>query len=235
MNRASRRVASSIEELLVAMAEGVRDAQATLDEASDEDALGQPRARYHLPYLDFDIKLTAETQAPQGSENGDGPRPPGITRFAASLGRRSPLLRLSLPDAGGQADGSVMSSLSGRFVSIPPDEGLPRPRLALREVREGGRRRRLRASLVDDAGRPLEGVVVEFNIDMAASQALSGADGIDFASRKPATGLEAGVVSSSAAGEADVLLTLSPAEPAGASLVVVATAGRRSRSLVIRV
>ena len=58
----SRFVAESIEEMLVALADGVREAQEALSDAQPVDVFGRPMPTYHIPYLDFEIAVEIETQ-----------------------------------------------------------------------------------------------------------------------------------------------------------------------------
>ena len=59
----SRFVGNSIEELLVSLAEGVREAQIALNEGPLVGPSGRPLATYHLPYLDFTIQVDMQTRA----------------------------------------------------------------------------------------------------------------------------------------------------------------------------
>ena len=61
MDDDNRLVAESIEELLVALASGVREAQEALNEAEPIDSFGRPMPAYHIPYLDFELGVDVET------------------------------------------------------------------------------------------------------------------------------------------------------------------------------
>lgn len=199
MAEQSRFVANSIEELLVALADGFREAQAALNDTPLLDAAGRPIASYALPFLDFTIAVemtTSETQR-------------GLGRLALIVGKSV-----------GESQSAVRSTVSGKLVATPPGEGLPVPRL---DVTVGAMRDRevpitVRAS--NSAGELLPDQAIELNIDDDASARLSGPG----FRRDPAVRLAAALLRTGADGIATTRL-LVPNDPPGPGMVLVVTAG----------
>lgn len=203
----TRFLGNSIEEMLVAIAEGVREAQAALDEAPLADAAGRSRATYHLPYLDFTIRVEMTTQTDSG-------------------GRAFALL-LAAPPA--STTSAVQSTLTGRLVAVPPGDGLPIPRLSIATGANIGDAATITVSATNSAGETLANQLVELNIDPVASASLSGAHGGSSVLQLGTTRLEAAVLTTGADGTAATRLLIDSKQGArNAVVVVVATLGAAS-------
>lgn len=210
----SRFVAESIEEMLVALANGVREAQEALSETNPIDAFGRPMPAYHIPYLDFEIAVTIETQR---QEQG---------------GR--PILRIVQKSAtAAESTSETSSRISGRLVAIPPGEGLPLPSLRLTAESAGARKRRIRVQLSNSAGELLVGQRVELNIDPAATDQLSRAADPAITAPKGGTRLAEAVLVTDDRGEAATEISLDPAENVRAVIVLTAQAGTTTARLSI--
>lgn len=238
MSSPHRHVAGTLEEILVAMADGLREAQDALNEIPPTDAFGRPSGGYHLPYLDFSIKVIAET-----TQSDEGADSLPVLRLAS---RRTALDKLHRPrlalhtfePGSASADSSsleVTSTLSGRFVAVPPGEGMPVVRLRATASREAAREHAIEVTVSNSAGEQLADVDVEFNLDIPASEALSKADGIELEGRKPATKLAQGVAASDAEGVARNVLVFSSHEPREASFVISINVGNVSTNLTVTV
>ena len=215
----SRFAGNSIEELLVSLADGLREAQSALNEAPLQDATGRPATSYHLPYLDFTIQVDVVTQS------------------STSGGRPFALVFTRSPAATSSSDSrSVRSTVSGRLVASPPGEGLPVPRIALEAREAGARTATLALRLTNSAGERLGFQTVELNIDTAAGAALSRARDIaPPAAPLRGTRLEAAVLTTDRDGLATTTLRIDPQEPAGGVIVVAATYGRTSARVAVPV
>lgn len=203
----SRFVAESVEEMLVALASGIREAQEALSEIMPYDRFGRPLPSYHIPYLDFQIAVDIETE-----RQGGGGRPVLRIRQAAAA-----------PATTSQTS-HTSSTISGRLVAVPPGEGLPMPAVQLTAEPAGARARRILIQLTNSAGELLGGQRVELNIDAAASDMLSRAN----AAKKPApqagTQLSEAILVTDERGEARTTLTLG-AEDEKAVVVLKAQVG----------
>ena len=209
----SRFVAESIEEMLVALANGVREAQEALSDAQPVDVFGRPMPTYHIPYLDFEIAVEIETQR---QDNG------------------KPVLRVvGKPAATGTSSSETRSTISGRLVAVPPGEGLPMAALRLAAEPAGSRRRRILVQLSNSAGELLAGQRVELNIDPTASQQLTSAADPTASAPRSGTRLAQAVLITDARGEAETEISLDPAEHARAVIVLAAQAGTTTARLSV--
>ena len=84
MSDQSQFVAGSIEDILLAMAEGLADAQDRLNLLDPFDAYGRPRPQYHVPYLDFDLKVYAQTRSDCLLYTSPSPRDGLLSRMPSS-------------------------------------------------------------------------------------------------------------------------------------------------------
>ncbi|MDG2528599.1 hypothetical protein [Caulobacter endophyticus] len=202
----SRFVGNSIEELLVALAEGVREAQLALNSGPKVDASGAPIGGYQLPFLDFSIKVDMQTKTDNGGR---------------------PIALLFTAKDQNSTNQQVSSTISGRLVATPPGEGLPTPRIAVSGGGNIGGFAHVSVLVTNSAGEVLADQPVELNIDDAAGGQLSAARGVAHFVRQPGTRLQQAVLRTGADGRA--LATLSIAkEPARAVVVVVASIGAYS-------
>jgi hypothetical protein len=211
MSDNSQFVAESLAELLVAIAGGVREAQEALSQMPALDRLGRPMPSYHLPYLDFQLQVDMDS-----SQTESGAR----------------LLRV-LPLANSQKTTSqqISSTLSGRFVAVPPGEGLPVPVLQLRAEAVSGAYQ-LNVQLTNSAGEALVGAAVELNLNQAASLQLSKVDGVNLSDLKSTRLLQA-LVRTDESGRATTRLEPDSSLPPKATLVVTAEYGQYSASVSV--
>ena len=198
----SRFVGNSIEELLVALAEGVREAQIALNTVPLLDPSGRPLATYQLPYLDFTIAVEMSTKVDSGG------RPIALFAPASSASQTS----------------SVRSNVSGRLIAAPPGDGLPVPRLRLTAATNIGGAATLAIQVSNSAGELLAGQKIELNIDDAASAKLTAArDGLW--QRRDGTKLVQAVLTTDEQGVASTQLLVDAGQGPSDVAVVVANIG----------
>lgn len=242
MSNSSKFVANSIEQILLGLARGLRDAQTVLDELPTTDAFGQPQSSYHLPYLDFNIKATVA--ASLSAEATTPTRSASIRQQHAIKARSIPLIRLTLPDLkkdAGNAPGTteLVSTFSGRLVSIPPSNALPVPRLAARILidnpDEPGQQTLL-ATLSNSAGELLDGAAVELNLDVDSSLQLSTAAGVkNLTEEQLRDGLQltTRVLITDQQGSASCQLTLDNQLPANTQFLLLINSGPTLTQLIL--
>ncbi|WP_108263503.1 hypothetical protein [Mangrovicoccus ximenensis] len=148
-------IADTLESVIVGMAESLREAQEELASAAPLDGFGRPMPQYHIPHLDFEIGFRLVTE----TKSGGGMR------------------LIFAPVTSSEKSSEVTSTISGRFVAVPPGEGLPLPVLAA-EVTGSGNARTLAVAAANSAGETLVGAEVQVNVDLEASRALSAAAGV---------------------------------------------------------
>jgi len=204
MAESSQLVGNSLEELLVSMAEGVREAQVALNRAPVLDPSGRPLAVYQLPYLDFVIRVDVETRTSSG-------------------GRPVALLSMAKPQSSSTAD--VHSTISGRLVATPSGEGLPLPRINVVAGGNIGGVAALSLTVTNSAGERLANQPLELNIDDADSKELSAARGVTATTRLPGTRLRDALLTTDTDGRATTALLIDGAQAGKGVVVVVASIG----------
>lgn len=241
MSGAGSFVAGTIEDILVALAEGIRDAQDRLNALEPFDEYGRPRPQYYLPQLDFSLKINAvETRT---SETGPAPAAPQMRAvadgrygsYAFSPVRAVPInFALASPARTSSATtNEVYSTISGRFVAVPPNDGMPQIALAIAAAPhpQGGRKRSITVTATHAAGEPVGGATVEFNVDPAATAALN-----NRSAPVPVDHLglfESGAVITNASGVAVTAIDFAAAPTSISKLLVVANMGPVRASLLI--
>lgn len=216
--RTAQFVGDSIEEMLVSLAEGVREAQQALSAVPAVDAYGRPQPTYHLPYLDFDLAVKVVMQSSTG-----GGRP-----FAR-------LLPMG-PSSSSSGSTEVSGTIKGRLVAVPPQQGLPLPVLRLTlgaRVNGSPTRQALVLEAANTAGELLAGQAIELNIDPAASRRLS--PGITWPATLTTTKLQQAVLRADDQGRAEAWVELGADLPSGTLLVVVASIGPAKAQGVVTV
>lgn len=242
MSNSSDFVSGSIEQILLGLARGLRDAQAVLDDIPPTDAFGRPQSSYHLPYLDFSIKATVEASLPSEQENSSS----GIRslRTNAIKVSRIPQLKLQLPDlkSGGAASAGsteLTSTFSGRLISVPPSNSLPTLRISARAVVLEATKplqRQLVIELSNSAGERITLAPVELNLDLETSLLLSEAAGAkNLTEEKLRSGLQLDqrVAQTDQQGNALVGATLSDKLPANTNLVLLINSGATLTQLIL--
>jgi hypothetical protein len=214
MSNDSSFVSESLEALLVSIAGGMREAQDALNAVPPVDAYGRPLPTYHLPYLDFELKVDMETVKREGG---------GFFLKVKSLGKGD-----------SSSTQSVSSTLSGRLVAVPPGEGLPIPVLTITSVKETARRHKIIVTASNSAGEILPSQGVELNINLEASQLLSSEQGVNLASTRAGTKLDDVILLTDENGMADTLLHIDSGLAARAQLVITAELGTESVNLVVQ-
>ncbi len=214
MSNDSRFVSESLEALLVSIADGVREAQDALSDVPPLDAYGRPMPSYHLPHLDFEVKVDMETVTTGG----------GLM-----------LLRLNpLGGGGSNTTRDISSTISGRLVAIPPGEGLPVPLLVISSVRETARRHRIQITAMNSAGEILAGEGIELNINMDASRKLSSAEGVTLTNKRAGTKLSDVLLTTNAEGVAETTFFVDAGLSAKTILVLTAELGTAVAHLTIQ-
>ncbi|HSF94900.1 MAG TPA: hypothetical protein VLA52_07720 [Thermohalobaculum sp.] len=196
-------IADTLEAILVGMAESLRDAQEALNAAPSLDNFGRPAPRYQIPSLDFEIGFRLATETKQS----------GGARL------------LMMPVKTGETSSEVTSRITGRFVAVPPGDGLPLPVLTAAATRDAGGNIVLAVSASNSAGEVLTGVPIELNFDMEASRALSQAAGVQTPRLAGAVTLGDAVLVTDETGQAATSVSLAPSLQRQAVVVLSAELG----------
>lgn len=215
MSGDSEFVSQSIEDLLVSLAEGVREAQEALDSAPATDAFGRKQQTYHLPYVDFTFEV-------------------GVQRSKTVNNGRT-VMKMKARKASGEPSSEINSVIAGRLVSIPPGEGVPVPVLQLES--EGTTLKKTTVTILasNSAGEILAGHQIELNLNLAATQNLSMAQGVEVKEMGRGTRLKDAVLVSDENGYAETTLQFDPGLDPKATVVLSAElGGERSNLTIVR-
>jgi hypothetical protein len=224
-------VSGTIDDLLLSMAEGLVHAQRQLDQLQTVDALGRPGPTYQVPYLDFDLRVTAQFVT-------DPTLDQKYTSKALAPGGSRHLVMRAIQPADTTIEGfkgEIVSNLRGRFVAVPPNAGKPPLVVSTAVEQVDAQHHDLRVIVRTALGEPVPGLEVHFNLDAALSVTLSAADGVVITELRPSTVLAQGVVITNAAGLSQTSLATSAAtpEPVGTSIVVAVDVAGRLEHLVV--
>lgn len=233
----NQELTEGIDDYLLAIADGVAEAQALLEEFAAEHP--NATSHYRIPKVDFELKLNLELSkitSPTTSSNKNVPAKSGSTRIVT---RNIPNLKFKMKALPIQAEASrsaksgsfresATSTLSGSIVAVPPRGGAPAPVLIARLEKVEGEANQIRAvaRIENTAGEPLAHEKVEFNLNRTESQALNKEEGIIDTKTKegkmplPSSDFQKVQKYSDAHGIAESIFQFAPEEPEEASFVL---------------
>lgn len=211
----------TLDEYLLGLARGIADAQKALNQlAVPGGDGGQAAVAYHMPSLEFELRLHMTMQGSSGT--------------GAAANRQLRFRPASGSSGGDSYSIDAVSTISGSFVSVPLASGRPSPRLHTTMTVQGGGQVLLTASVTDPLGKPLPNVDVNFNLDRERTASMNSALNPKFA-LNAATGLKAALVRTDDQGQAQSLLQIAAAEPASAMIVLIVDIAGASETLLVPV
>ncbi|KFA91502.1 hypothetical protein [Archangium violaceum] len=198
----------TLDEYLINLADGLAQAQQELGQLSAAGAPGR-QFTYYVPKLEFELRMDLKVET-ETRTSGTG--------VSAKVLKMKPVRVVDTAQT--QTSAGIVSVIRGSFVAVPANEGLPATLLEAVMEKDTAGRPVVVARVRNAAGEPVVGLEVEFNLDRAGTQRLSG--------RAPlaATDVSLAVVGTDAAGEARTNLRLADGELAK-TLVVTVDAGPR--------
>lgn len=202
-------ISDTLEEILVSMASSLRQTQEILNTASPIDSFGRVVPSYHIPYLDFELEFT-------------------VTNNKTNSGRKTLRFLPFTSSPPSSSNRKVSSTITGRFIAIPPGEGVPIPVLSANVSKSQDGSLHLTVLASNSAGEVLSDIPIELNFDKESSQALSIAAGVAAPKLNDAVIFDSAVPVTNAAGEAVATLTLSGPLQQRAVVVVRAELGHES-------
>ena len=213
-------IETTLDDYLLALADGIQQAQRQLDQVTVAGRPGQPATGYHLPRVEFELKMTfAMRGATPGGEAPQGERAGGRS---GTLLMRPPAK--SDPES---YSGEATSTIRGAFVAVPVVGRTPttlRCSLVRRNPREIG----LVVFLADALGVPQVDVAVQIDVDRERSAELG-------TPLKVATDVDVGLLRTDLKGYAGTTLRISKEEPEGAVIVVIIEAAGATETVIVQV
>lgn len=213
---------TTLDNYLLALAQGIQEAQRHLDTVEVPGRPGQPATGYHLPRVEFELKM-------QFAMRGEQPTEGEPQKAGARTGQL--LLRPVARPSGESYSGEAVSTIRGAFVAVPVTGGRTANVLRCSLVRRGPREIALVAFVADALGNPQVDVPIQANVDRERSADLS-------PDQKPLTletDMSVGLVHTDSRGFAETTLRISDAEPAGAIVVVVVDAPGSTETVMVQV
>ncbi|WP_123955360.1 hypothetical protein [Flavobacterium cheongpyeongense] len=172
----------ALHEILLGIADSLNQAQQQLRNMPPYDEYGRPNTMYQLPYLDFSLQVTSDfestTQTTNTKANPSLPVMPAI----GNIGKvQSGLIRFNpqatIPTSTNQKS-HIASTISGRFVAVLPNEGLPQVNLTVAtqgpEIKGGIASFTITVSIANTLNEKFPNTTVEFNFDVETSQNING-------------------------------------------------------------
>lgn len=172
--------AFTLKQILLGISESLNEAQHQLRNTKPYDEFGRPNTLYTLPYLDFNLEVEAtfekNTQTP--------PQPMGMAKTTAGAGM-SQVAAYSQPEAfvmafkpakkstGTKENSKVYSTISGRFVAVVPNEGMPQLIINAVPKKISMYAYAIEAEAFNAAGEKVSGALVEFNYDRQKTDLLN--------------------------------------------------------------
>lgn len=168
----------TLKEILLGISDSLNEAQHQLRNAAPYDEYGRPNTLYTLPYLDFTLQV--ETQLETSSiTNGTYEHSSGYGKYATSemLYSPAPVMTyrpVSKTSSSNEFD-KITSSISGRFVAIAPNEGLPQ--LVIEAIPKQSNTNsniyNIEVTVFNSAGENIAGALVEFNYNSSKTELLN--------------------------------------------------------------
>ncbi len=224
-------IAGTIDDYLIALADGVVRAQDELNKVAVQGAAGQPAFTYQLPKVDFELKMTFSLERETESKRASSP-------LRSILGVRKIPLLLAAPVRPESSTETIaanaVSTIKGSFIAVPVNGGKPPNLLAVTVEKETDRSLLVGVRLYNAVGEAIAGETVALAVDRDFSEALNTERGLPANKRKlhAATDFAEGEVVTDEAGQAVGHLNVAAGEDPKVTIVVRATCGDLSESVV---
>lgn len=179
----------ALHEILLSIADSLNEAQTHLRNMPPYDEYGRPNTLYQLPYLDFNLEVISQFESVETStpnSNTSKALIPSTDKLAyasketfaqTTAVNAIRFLPYRSTETVTKESGSITSTISGRFVAIMPNEGLPQIALsctaALLEAGTLSVDYRLTVAVIRPGNEPVVGQRIELNFDELTSSELN--------------------------------------------------------------
>jgi hypothetical protein len=206
----------TLDDYLLGLAQSVAQAQGALNQlAVPAGQGGQAAVAYHLPKLDFELRLHLAMQN-------------------AGSGGQQLRFRPTSPGNADSYSGEAYSTIRGSFVSVPLANGGANARLLTAMSLISNREIELAVSVVDSQGAAVAGVEVHVNVDRERSASLNAVLKPQFA-LNVATNVKQSLLITDSEGKVSTRLLIAASEPIGAKVVVSVDIAGAGETLVVPV
>ena len=214
-------IETTLDDYLLALADGIQQAQRQLDQTSVAGRPGQPATAYYLPRVEFELKMTfAMRGGRQADDESQASRP---NARAGTLMMRPPA------KAGSESyTGETTSVIRGAFVAVPLVGGRTPTVMRCSLIRRSARDIGLVVLVADALGAAQPDIAVQIDVDRERSAELG-------PPLTDQTDVLVGLLRTDARGYAETSLRISEAEPIGAMVVMIIEAAGASETVIVQV
>ncbi|RTE67380.1 hypothetical protein EH243_00040 [Amphritea opalescens] len=207
----------NLDDFLINLADGLSKAQSRLNQYPVMNAMGQQSMVYHIPRMEFELKLqmTASGTAPVGAGRSQAYQKKARLQF--------------LPiKTSQQSSSSATSIIKGVMVAAPMDATVPQIQLSLSVEKTSARKAEVKVLAQTSTDSSLKGAVVELNIDRELSEKMGKG------ALKTSTRLERAALVLDENGRAEAGLVISNQEAEGQMIALTADLFGQSQTLLYR-
>lgn len=176
----SQNTALTLKEILLGISDSLNEAQHQLRNAKPYDEYGRPNTLYTLPYLDFNLQVEAEFEntVDTTSNYTSNNSLEKVVNTQAYQTAQTYMPAMSFRPVNkktlSKETNKITSTISGRFVAIMPNEGLPQLIIdAKPEATVTNGLYTISVSVFNSAGEKIPNALVEFNYDSNKANLLN--------------------------------------------------------------
>jgi hypothetical protein len=207
----------NLDDFLINLADGLSKAQSRLNQYPVMNAMGQQSMVYHIPRMEFELKLqmTASDTVP-------------VSAGRSLASQKKARLQFLPVKTSQQSSSSATSIIKGVMVAAPLDATVPQIQLSLSVEQASTRKAEVKVFAQTSTDTSLKGAVVELNIDRELSEKMGKG------ALKASTRLERAALVLDENGRAEAGLVISNQEAEGQVIALTADLFGQSQTLLYR-
>ncbi|MGG8497432.1 hypothetical protein ACQY1Q_13545 [Tenacibaculum sp. TC6] len=171
--------ALTLKQILLGISDSLNEAQNHLRNVKPYDEFGRPNTLYTLPYLDFNLQVEAEfeketTSEPQKSNMLADSQSLPYQSYKKGYEKTIAFKPVTNSTTNTKETNKITSTISGRFVAIVPNEGLPQ--LIINAVPKKTATIHIYdidVEVINAAGEKISDALVEFNYNQEKTEKLN--------------------------------------------------------------
>ncbi|MFK7747609.1 MAG: hypothetical protein AB8B65_04415 [Kordia sp.] len=169
--------ALTLKQILLGISDSLNEAQNHLRNVKPYDEFGRPNTLYTLPYLDFNLQVEAEFEKETSSETQTSENPvssPYARVYQKGYERSLAFKPVANTTTDTKETNKVTSTISGRFIAVVPNEGLPQMIInATPKVTSNVHIYDIDVDVFNAAGEKISDALVEFNYNQQKTELLN--------------------------------------------------------------
>ncbi|SNR14109.1 hypothetical protein [Tenacibaculum jejuense] len=170
--------ALTLKQILLGISDSLNEAQNHLRNVKPYDEFGRPNTLYTLPYLDFNLQVEAEFEKETSTETQQSDALSPVSYPYESYPKKGYARAIAFkPVVNTTTDtketNKVTSTISGRFVAVVPNEGLPQLIINAIPKKTGTHVYTINVEVINAAGEQISDALVEFNYNKQKTDLLN--------------------------------------------------------------